>query len=325
MTDLSGFALIGDIGGTNARLALVDLKSGQITDPVIYSAVENSSLEDCIKQFKAQCNHTFSSACIAIACPITSDHVKMTNNPWEFSIKEMKANLGLKTLSVINDFTAMSMSVPVLSSESIVKLGGGKADLSKPIAVYGAGTGLGVGHLLHINNKWLPLPGEGGHMDMAPANADEDVILTSLRAHMGHVSYERVLSGAGLVNIYNVISSRNNRAKAGMAPADVTQGALANPADQDCLESLNVFCRILGSFGGNLALNLGTFGGVYIAGGVVTHFIEFLQNSDFYQSFISKGRFERMLEQIPVYVITDKLAGLKGAGAVIRQELGAVL
>ena len=325
MTELSGYALIGDIGGTNARLSLVDLKTGELSDPIIYSAVDNPSLEDCIRRFKEQCSAPFSSACIAIACPITCDHVKMTNNPWEFSIKEMKHNLNLDNLTVINDFTAMSMSVPVLCEDSIVKLGGGKADLTKPIAVYGAGTGLGVGHLLHINDKWLPLPGEGGHMDMAPASTDEDAILISLRARMGHVSYERVLSGQGLLNIYNVISSRHNRAKAGMTPADVTKGALATPADQDCLESLNVFCRILGSFGGNLALNMGTFGGVYIAGGVVTHFIDFLNSSDFYQSFISKGRFERMLEQIPVYVITDKLAGLKGAGAVIRQELGAVL
>ncbi len=325
MTELSGYALIGDIGGTNARLALVDLASGEMTSPIIYSAVDNPSLEDCIKQFKTQCEHSFTVACIAIACPITGDHVKMTNNPWEFSIKEMQSNLGLEKLMMINDFTAMSMCVPVLKEESIIKIGGRSADLTKPIAVYGAGTGLGVGHLLHYGNKWITLPGEGGHMDMAPASTDEDKILIALRKRLGHVSYERVLSGQGLLNIYSVLAAKHKHAKAGMTPADVTKGALSDPADQDCLEALNIFCRMLGSFGGNLALNMGTFGGVYIAGGVVTHFIDFLKASDFYESFISKGRFERMLEQIPVYVITDKLAGLKGAGAVIRQELGAVL
>ena len=325
MTELSGYALIGDIGGTNARLALVDLKNGELSTPIIYSTKENASLEECILKFKQTCGQKFSHACIAIACPVNDDHIKMTNNNWEFSLKELQQHTGLEKIHMINDFTAMSMCVPVLSCDNLIKLGGGEPDRTKPIAVYGAGTGLGVGHLLHLGDQWLALPGEGGHVDMAPATPEEDMILVALRGRIGHVSYERVLSGMGLLNLYQVISSWHDRRREDMTPADVTKGALADPADPDCLEALQTFCRLLGSFGGNLALNMGTFGGVYIAGGVVTHFLDFLQKSEYRQSFESKGRFKDLLKRIPTYVITDKLAGLKGAGAVIRQELGAIL
>ena len=250
----------------------------------------------------------------------------MTNNPWEFSISAMKTTLNLKDLIVINDFTAMSMSVTVLDKKSMVKIGGEKADLEAPMAIYGAGTGLGVGHLIHVGNKWIPLPGEGGHVDLAPANINEDMILMSLRGRIGHVSAERVLSGPGLVNLYEAIAMRNERVRPNMTPADVTAGALSDhPADPDCLEALNTFCRLMGRFGGNLALTMSTFGGVYIAGGVVPRFIDFFKNSKFRDAFEDKGRFKPFMQKIPVYVITDNLAGLKGAGAYLRQHLGAKL
>ncbi|HAR79650.1 MAG TPA: glucokinase [Succinivibrionaceae bacterium] len=325
MTELKGMALIGDIGGTNARLALCNLADGSISTPIIYSAKENDSLEGCILKFKKDCGIEFDQACIAIACAITGDYIKMTNNPWEFSISSLKTTLGLKTFKVVNDFTAMAMSVTVLDKDSLVKIGGGEPDPTAPIAVYGAGTGLGVAHVLHVDNKWIPLPGEGGHVDLAPANMSEDMILMSLRARIGHVSAERVLSGPGLVNLYEAIAMRNERVRKHMKPADVTSGALSMPSDPDCVEALNTFCKLMGRFGGNLALTMSTFGGVYIAGGVVPRFIEFFKNSKFREAFEDKGRFKDFLKKIPVYVITDNQAGLRGAGACLRQELGAVL
>ena len=325
MAQLSGYALIGDIGGTNARLALCNLADGTITTPIIYSALENDSLESCILKFRQETNAKFTSACIAIACPITGDYVKMTNNPWEFSQSQMKSSLGLEKLIVINDFTAMSMSVTCVDPKYLIKIGGGEPDPSAPIAIYGAGTGLGVGHVVHINDQWIPLPGEGGHVDLAPGNMSEDMVLITLRARIGHVSAERVLSGPGLVNLYEAIAMRNERLKENMTPADVTAGALANPADPDCLEALNTFCRLMGRFGGNLALTMGTFGGVYIAGGVVPRFVEFFKNSKFREAFEEKGRFKSYLARIPVYIITDTKAGLLGAGALLRQSLGAIL
>lgn len=325
MSKLKGYALIGDIGGTNARLSLLNLADGEITTPIIYSTSENDSLESCILKFKKETKAEFESVCIAVASPITGDYIKMTNNPWEFSISAMKTTLGLKDLIVINDFTAMCMSVTVIDKDSLVKIGGGEPDLSAPIAVYGAGTGLGVAHLIHVGNKWVPLSGEGGHVDLAPANVSEDMILMALRGRIGHVSAERVLSGPGLVNLYEAIAMRNERVRENMKPSDVTAGALSDPADPDCLEALNTFCRLMGRFGGNLALTMSTFGGVYIAGGVVPRFIDFFKNSKFREAFEDKGRFKSFLQRIPVYVITDNLAGLRGAGAYLRQHLGAKL
>ena len=325
MTALTGQALVGDIGGTNARLALCNLSDGTLSDPIIYSALENDSLESVIHKFRQETKVDFKAACIAIACPVNQDYIKMTNNPWEFSKSQLKQNLGLDTLLVINDFTAMSMSVTCLPRESLVKIGGGEPDPTAPIAVYGAGTGLGVAHLIKHGDKWIPLSGEGGHVDLAPANMSEDMILIALRARIGHVSAERVLSGPGLLNLYEAIAMRNERLRTGLTPADVTASALSPNPDPDCLEALNTFCRLMGRFGGNLALTLGTFGGVYVAGGVVPRFIEFFKQSQFRRAFEDKGRFKSYLERIPAYVITEPKAGLMGAGATLRQELGAVL
>ncbi len=324
MSNLTGTALIGDIGGTNARLAICDLSDGSISAPIIYKASENPSLESCILQFKKATNSNFKYACIAIACPITGDYVRMTNNPWEFSIKQLQTSLGLEKLMVINDFTAMSMSVLCIDKKDLIKIGGDEPNPNAPIAVYGAGTGLGVAHIVHVGDKWISLPGEGGHVDLAPGTMSEDMILIALRARIGHVSAERVLSGPGLVNLYEAIAMRNERLKENMTPADVTSGALIDK-DPDCVEALSTFCTLMGRFGGNLALTLGTFGGVYIAGGVVPRFIDYFKESRFRRAFEDKGRFTNYLKSIPVYVITDTKAGLKGAGAVLRQELGAVL
>ncbi len=325
MSDLQGIALVGDIGGTNARLALCNLADGSISDPLIYSSKENDSLESVILKFKNDTKTDFKVACIAIACPITGDYVKMTNNPWEFSQSQLKVSLGLDKLIVINDFTAMSMSVTVLKEESLVKIGGGEPNKDAPIAVYGAGTGLGVAHLIHYNGKYIPLSGEGGHVDLAPSSMYEDMILVALRARIGHVSAERVLSGQGILNLYEAIAMSKERLQETLTPPEIVSRALSNNPDPDCVEALDTFCKLMGRFGGNLALNMGTFGGVYIAGGIVPRFIDYFKKSQFRQSFEDKGRFKEYLKQIPVYVITDTKAGLLGAGAMLRQELGAFL
>ncbi len=320
---MPGFALVGDVGGTNARIALCDIDTGEIRDTVVYSAVENESLEGVLKAYMADHAATpVSEACIAIACPVIGDHVAMTNNPWEFSISEMQANLGLAKLLVINDFTAQSMAVPVLSEKDMVKIGGGEPDRSKPVAVYGAGTGLGVAHLFNYNNTWYSVPGEGGHVDFGPNSPEEDQLLTVLREEVGHVSFERLLSGMGLVNIYRAIVISDNRVPEDLEPKDVTARALEEDPDTDCHRALNLFCVLMGRFGGNLALNIGAFGGVYISGGIVPRFLDHFVNSGFRVAFEDKGRFRSYLHEIPVYVITNKYTGLIGAGAYLRQELG---
>ncbi|EMH4162590.1 glucokinase [Pluralibacter gergoviae] len=321
---MTTFALTGDIGGTNARLALVDVATGEISREKTYSGLDYPSLEAVVRVYLDEIKEEIKNGCIAIACPITGDWVAMTNHTWAFSIKEMKENLGFEHLEIINDFTAVSMAIPMLKKEDLIQFGGGEPVKDKPIAVYGAGTGLGVAHLVHVDKRWVSLPGEGGHVDFAPNSEEEDMILEQLRAEMGHVSAERILSGSGLVNLYHAIVKSDGRLPENLQPKDVTERALKDSCI-DCRRALSLFCVIMGRFGGNLALTLGTFGGVYIAGGVVPRFLDFFKASGFRGGFEDKGRFKAYVEDIPVYLIVHDNPGLLGAGAHLRQVLGQIL
>ena len=321
---MTKYSLVGDVGGTNCRLALCALDSGDISQSKTFSGLDYDSLEAVVREYLAQQHQDVEDACIAIACPITGDWVTMTNHTWAFSIAEMKKNLGLQHLEVINDFTAVSMAIPMLKEDDLLQFGGKKAQDGKPAVIYGAGTGLGVAHLIHANNQWLSLPGEGGHVDFAPNSEEEDIILEQLRTEMGHVSAERILSGPGLVNLYRAIVKSDNRVPENFKPKDVTELALADE-NLDCRRALSLFCVIMGRFGGNLALNMGTFGGVYIAGGIVPRFLDFFKASGFRAAFEDKGRFKDYLMDIPVFLITHDQPGLVGAGAYLRQSIGLPL
>lgn len=321
---MTKYALVGDVGGTNARLALCEVESGLISQVTTYSTSEHPSLEAVIRLFLEEQQQEIKDGCIAIACPITEDWVEMTNHDWAFSTKALKASLEFEHLEIINDFTAVSMAIPMLTESDVIQFGGKEAIKDKPIAVYGAGTGLGVAHLVHVDCRWVSLPGEGGHVDLAPNSVEEDLILQVLREELGHVSAERVLSGAGLVNLYRAIVKSDKRVPENLKPKDVSERALADSCT-DCRRALSLFCVIMGRFGGNLALTLGTFGGVYIAGGIVPRFLEFFKASGFRAAFEDKGRFRDYVHNIPVYMITHDQPGLLGAGAHLRQTLGRVL
>ncbi|EQC4550312.1 glucokinase [Cronobacter malonaticus] len=321
---MTKYALVGDVGGTNARLALCDVDSGEILKAKTYSGLDYPSLEAVMRVYLEEHNATVTDGCIAIACPITGDWVAMTNHVWAFSVAEMKKNLGFDHLEIINDFTAVSMAIPMLKTDHLIQFGGGEPQPNKPIAVYGAGTGLGVAHLVHVDKRWVSLPGEGGHVDFAPNSEEEAIILEQLRAEVGHVSAERVLSGPGLVNLYRAIVKADGRLPDNLRPKDITERALDDSCT-DCRRALSLFCVIMGRFGGNLALTLGTFGGVYIAGGIVPRFLDFFTSSGFRGGFEDKGRFKSYVQDIPVYLIVHDQPGLLGAGAHLRQTLGQIL
>jgi len=321
---MTKYALVGDVGGTNARLALCNVENGDITQAKTYSGLDFPSLEAVVVHYLKEHNVNVTDGCIAIACPITGDWVAMTNHTWAFSTAEMKKNLGFEHLEIINDFTAVSMAIPMIKEEHLIKFGGGEPVEGKPVAVYGAGTGLGVAHLVHVDKRWVSLPGEGGHVDIAPNSEEEGIILEELRTEIGHVSAERVLSGPGLVNLYRAIVKSDGREPENYKPKDITEKAVEDTCT-DCRRALSLFCVILGRFGGNLALNLGTFGGVYIAGGIVPRFLEFFKSSGFRGGFEDKGRFKEYVHNIPVYLIVHDQPGLLGAGAHLRQTLGQVL
>ncbi|MER2492959.1 glucokinase [Catenovulum sediminis] len=311
--------IVADIGGTNMRIAqthgvnnISEIRKYKVTDYASPVATIQAYLNDtgC-----AQPTHV----CLAIACPVSGDQITMTNHSWSFSIKESQKELGVEALHVINDFTAIALSVPFLADDQKVQLGGETVVSGKPIAVYGAGTGLGVAHVVPVSGKWIPLPGEGGHVDFATNNDEEAQVLKFLANELGHVSAERIISGQGIANIYRALAHINDAEIKALEPSEITDKAIKGECKL-CKRTLDMFCETMGSFGGNLALNLLTQGGVYIAGGIVPRFIDYVKQSGFRQRFESKGRFEKLNKSIPVYIVTEEQPGLLGAAAYIAQN-----
>lgn len=318
---MSQYALVTDIGGTNARFALYDLTTNKLSAITKILISKDDDLLVLIKNYLANQSISVDMACIAIACPIDdTDMVNMTNNNLSFSRSALIKALNLKQLEVINDFTAVSTSIPQLTDKDLVKIGGDDADLNYPIAIYGAGTGLGVSHLIKVNQHWISLSGEGGHTELPMTNEKEDRLLAELRKKFGRVSSERFLSGNGIVNIYQALLNINNQPIEEITPDVIVKKALSNSCPL-CLETLTYFCTFMGRFGGNLALTLNTQGGVYIAGGIVPRFIEFFKSSPFRHAFENKGRMSYLVKKIPVYVITHEDPGLFGAGVYLQNSL----
>lgn len=309
---------VADVGGTNIRLARIE--AGKLLDIEKYLCNDFDTIAQAIQHyFDAHPSRTFTAGCIAIACPVPGDWVKMTNHYWQFSIKELQQTLQLEWLGVINDFTSVAHSLPVLSEDQKVKLGGGEAVEKGNIAVCGPGTGLGVDHLTFTEQGWKALDGEGGHVDFAPQDESEFAIWQFLHQVLGHVSAEEVLSGRGVVHIYQGLAKHRGEEAKYTDPADITTRAISGECDL-CQSTLNQFFKILGSFAGNLALNLGTSGGVYVGGGIAPRFVEFARQSDFRSRFEAKGRFSAYVASIPTYIITEPDHGLIGASAYLEQN-----
>jgi glucokinase len=309
---------IADVGGTNIRLALVE--NGRISLIKKYLCTEFDTIADAILFFQKECTDTgFSEGCIGIACPVNNDLVKMTNHTWEFSKSALQTQLGLDALHVINDFTAVAHSLPTLNHNQVIAVGQGKAKDKGNIAVFGPGTGLGVEHLTWTSKGWQTLDGEGGHVDFAPTDENGLIVWQYLQNKFGRASAEEVLSGRGIVNIYNALAEAKGLEKQFSNPADISENAINN-SDQLCVETAQQFCRVMGSFAGNLALNLCTTGGVFIGGGIVSKLGEFFVNSDFRAYFEAKGDFKEYVKDIPTYVIDEPDHGLLGALAFLLQQ-----
>ncbi|WP_158768912.1 glucokinase [Paraglaciecola sp. L1A13] len=309
---------VADIGGTNIRLAQVI--DGQVADIRKYLCADFDTLTDAIKQYFSEFPATqFGAGCLAIACPVSGDIVKMTNHTWAFSIQAVQSELGLKWLGVINDFASVAHSLPRLDDSQKVQIGQGEAVPDANIAVFGPGTGLGVEHLTCTDSVWKALDGEGGHVDFSAVDENDIAILRFLTKKLGHASAEEVMSGRGIVHIYQGLAAAKNVPSEYSDAADITSRAIDNSCAL-CRETLEQFCRIMGSFAGNLALNLCTRGGVYIGGGIASRFVEFIEKSEFRARFEAKGRFRDYVASIPTYIITEPDHGLIGAMAYLQQH-----
>lgn len=309
---------VADVGGTNIRLA--QSQNGKLTAIKKYLCNDYDNIAEVIKAYMAEFpSQKFIAGCIGIACPVNSDLIIMTNHTWRFSVKELQADLGLDWLHVINDYTAVAMSLPVLNASQKVQIGPGEVKPRENIAVFGPGTGLGVGHLVPVSEGWQCLDGEGGHVDLPVYNKDDLVIWEFLRNKYGYASAEEALSGRGLVQTYEAIAQQRKLAIRYTQPAEITSNAL-NGSCNVCLAALHRFCELMGTFAGNLALNVAAHGGVYIAGGIAQRFVDFLKSSDFRTRFEAKGRFQQYVADIPTFVITEPDHGLIGTAAYLEQN-----
>jgi glucokinase len=311
--------LVGDIGGTNARFGLVE-PDGSLLHSSVLADADYRGLGEAIEAYLAERGGLPRprQAAIAVASPIAGDAVRMTNHNWAFSISELRSRLGFERLEVINDFTAQALALPHLGPGDKIAVGGGEAQPSTPIGVLGPGSGLGVSGLIPVGQRWVPLSGEGGHATMAPVTERESAALAAMRRHFDHVSAERVLSGPGLLNLYNALAEIDGVLARQYTAAQITDVQVGNE-DGLCRETAEMFCAMLGTVAGNLALILGAKGGVYIAGGIVPRLGARFAASRFRERFEAKGRFREYLAAIPTFVVTHKLPAFLGCAAALRE------
>ena len=310
--------LLGDIGGTNARWAWQASAGAELEDISVQACDASASLQESASNYlRAHGHHNPQWAGIGIATAITGDDVRLTNSSWRFSIAAFKQAMGLERCLVVNDFTALAMSLPALKSTDLQALGGGVAVAGATIGLLGPGTGLGVSGLVpDASGRYSALAGEGGHVTLSANDDVESNLLALLRKQFDHVSAERVLSGSGLVNIYKAVCAMQGCAARDLEPADVTDAAVAG-TDAQCVQAVHYFTRFLGNVAGNLALTLGAMGGIYIGGGIVPRLGAAFDAAVFRRSFENKGRYQPLLSTLPVWVITASTPALVGASCAL--------
>jgi glucokinase len=309
---VNALRLIGDIGGTNARFAIAE--GGKYRQLKHLEVHRYPSLHDALADYlKAlpQIERGNLAGALAIAGPVLGDRIALTNAAWSFSVEELRKSLGLASLIVVNDFAANAYAIPHLTAEQKFAIGPRIDNAIGNIGVIGPGTGLGVSSLIPSGSGWTLVAGEGGHATLPASTEEEFAIIQMLWKRWSHVSAERVLSGAGLVNLYEALCAIRGIEPLMLSPADVTRHAM-NKTDENCVRAFDRFCEFLGSVAGDLALTISAFGGIYIAGGILPRFKEAFAASAFRARFESKGRFAGMLAKMPTWLILEESPGLIG-------------
>ena len=305
--------LVADIGGTNARFALLSEGSEMPQQEATLPCAQFADLRSAAASYlSARGNPPVNEAAVAVATPITGDRLKLTNNDWTFSVEQTRTQLGLDRLVMVNDFTALALSLPLLGVDEYRQVGGGSPVPNTPIALIGAGTGLGVSGLVPARGGWIPIQGEGGHTAFSPITLRETEVLKTMWRTYDHVSTERLASGPGLVSLRDSLAAIDGTAAPPVTPEEIARRGREG-ADALCREALEMFCGILGSAAANLCVTLGARGGVFIGGGIVPSLGDWFDRSPFRARFEHKGRFRSYVAAVPTYVITARNPALRGA------------
>ncbi len=320
----NGVVLAGDIGGTNARFVLFVDGEYQADTFGAIPVADYSDLSDVVDLYLQGVQHPRVGDCAQAAFSVAStadyrDEINLTNADLRFSISALRKRFSLTRAKVVNDFTAAALGVVCLDDASLLVLHEGIAEPSGPCAVIGPGTGLGVSGLLHTGEYWLPLQGQGGHVSMGAQNDRELAILTQIASVYGHVSAERYLSGTGIADVYQAICTIDGITPVHNSAAEIAPAAI----DGSCPvshEVMSLFCKFLGVVTGDLALTLGSTGGIYLAGGIAPKLGEFFLQSDFLASLHHKGRFSEFVKAMPVRMVIGGEPALYGAYASLASS-----
>lgn len=319
--------LVADIGGTNARFALTEPGAAQppLRHQQAVVTADFASLRGAVEHYLGQLPAAEARprrAVFAVASAVTGDAVKITNNPWAFSIRELGAQLQLDALDVINDFTAMASVLPVLHDADLQTIGNvarapsptAGAGERRCYAVVGPGTGLGVGGVIVERGRSVVIESEGGHVGFAPGTAYELELLRVLLPRFGRVSAERLISGTGLVNLYDAVRAVDGLPADPLTPPQISAAAERDPQGP-AARTLQVFAELLGAFAGDVAMAFGAWDGVLLPGGVTQKLLPWIEAGGFRRRFEDKGRHGAILQRIPTQVILHPQAGLLGTAA----------
>ena len=312
--------LIGDIGGTNARFQILkNATSEPIQFPNLLTA-NHPTLEQAIQsEIFGHTSIRPRAAIIAAAGPIENQRLELTNHDWAINPDEFLNTLEIDDLTLLNDFEAQALATISFEPNDIVKIGNGKPLNYANRVIVGPGTGLGVAGLISNQNTWTPVPSEGGHVSMGPQTDEDFSIWPFLKSSDGRVSAEQLISGRGIVNIYNAVSKQEGCQPKLTTPEAVTAAALQN-VDQIALKSVELFCCYLGRVAGDLALTFLARGGVYIAGGIGKRVLPILIDSGFRSEFENKYPHSELMCTVPTYLIVHENAALSGLAAFARRQ-----
>jgi glucokinase len=312
--------VLADVGGTNVRFAV--LRNGAVGTIAHMAVADYPQFADALGAFMAAQTDrgAIRHALFGVAGVVTDERCALTNNSWIVATDELRARFGFSDVHIVNDFEAVAWSLPNFAGNDLRAVGGGPPRKDAPMVVLGPGTGLGLAAYLPLEHGGLVVRSEGGHVTLPSSSAGEDAIIAKLRQRFGHVSAERALSGSGLENLYHAIASLESKNVPERKAAEITQAALAGT----CVISraaLDTFCALLGTVAGNFALSFGAQGGVYIAGGIVSHILDFLPHSQFRMRFEAKGRLSPYVRAIPAYLILHDDPAFVGLQSLAAQRV----